>query len=74
MSAPLSRRDVLRLGAVGLGGLVVPVRAAAATPVAPDPRERHLTNLRQLTIGGQNAEAYFDATGTRLIFQSRRPP
>ena len=46
----------------------------AATPLAPDPRERHLGSLRQLTVGGQNAEAYFDATGTRLIFQSTRPP
>jgi Tol biopolymer transport system component len=39
-----------------------------------DPRERRLADLRQLTFGGQNAEAYFDWTGTRLIFQSTRPP
>ena len=41
---------------------------------ASDPRERRLRNLRQLTSGGQNAEAYFDWTGTRLIFQSTRSP
>lgn len=29
-----------------------------------------LANLRQLTFGGQNAEAYWSADGTQLIFQS----
>jgi Tol biopolymer transport system component len=31
--------------------------------------ERHLRNLRQLTFGGNNAEAYFSPSGRRLIFQ-----
>ncbi len=31
--------------------------------------ERFFTNLRQLTFGGQNAEAYFSPDGTQLIFQ-----
>ena len=35
--------------------------------------ERHLANLRQLTSGGENAEAYFSPDGTRLIYQSTRP-
>jgi TolB protein len=39
-----------------------------------EPRETRLANLRQLTAGGSNAEAYFDATGTWLIFQSTRAP
>jgi TolB protein len=34
------------------------------------PAERHLTNIRQLTFGRQNAEAYFSFDGSRLIFQS----
>ena len=34
-----------------------------------DPRERHLANVRQLTSGGQNAEAYWSFDGTKLIFQ-----
>lgn len=34
--------------------------------------ERHLANVRQLTHGGQNAEAYFSHDGKRLIFQSTR--
>lgn len=37
-----------------------------------DPRESHLKNIRQLTFGGQNAEAYFSADGRRLIFQATR--
>jgi TolB protein len=36
--------------------------------------QHHLTNVRQLTFGGQNAEAYFSADGQKLIFQSTRPP
>lgn len=34
--------------------------------------EKHLTNIKQLTFGGENAEAYFSFDGTRLIFQSKR--
>src|SRR5688572_11284986 len=34
--------------------------------------ERHLANIKQLTFGGENAEAYFSPDGRRLIFQSKR--
>jgi len=34
------------------------------------PGERHLRNVRQLTFGGENAEAYFDFDGRRLVFQA----
>ena len=34
----------------------------------------HLANIRQLTFGGQNAEAYWSPDGRRLIFQSTRQP
>jgi TolB protein len=34
--------------------------------------EKHLRNVRQLTFGGENAEAYFNADGQQLIFQSKR--
>jgi TolB protein len=43
--------------------------AASSQNPLKDPRERHLTNIRQLTFGGENAEAYFSPDGTRLIFQ-----
>ena len=38
------------------------------------PGEKHLANVRQLTFGGENAEAYWSADGKKLIFQSTRPP
>jgi TolB protein len=34
--------------------------------------EKHLRNIRQLTFGGENAEAYFSADDKHLIFQSTR--
>lgn len=36
------------------------------------PDEKHLRNIRQLTFGGENAEAYFSADGKQLVFQSTR--
>src|SRR5712692_10288418 len=33
------------------------------------PEEKHLKNVRQLTFGGQNAEAYFSLDDKMLIFQ-----
>jgi len=36
------------------------------------PEERHLRNVRQLTFGGENAEAYFSFDGKELILQSTR--
>src|SRR4026207_2008819 len=38
----------------------------------PLPDEKHLRNLKQLTCGGENAEAYFSSDGKQLIFQSTR--
>jgi TolB protein len=65
--------------AAGLAGS--PSASAQATPslisdaTARDlatPQEKHLKNVRQLTFGGSNAEAYFSADGKKLIFQSTR--
>jgi len=36
------------------------------------PAEKHLRNIKQLTFGGENAEAYFSSDGKQLIFQSTR--
>ncbi len=36
------------------------------------PAEKHLRNIKQLTFGGENAEAYFSRDGKQLIFQSTR--
>lgn len=38
------------------------------------PTETHLKNVRQLTFGGDNAEAYWAFGGDRLILQSNRKP
>jgi Tol biopolymer transport system component len=51
-------------------GAQAPVSGGAT---GADPAEPRLTNIRQLTDGGQNAEAYFSADGKRLIFQATRP-
>ncbi len=51
---------------------------AAPTPqapraVAPASGETHLEDVRQLTFGGENAEAYWAFRGDQLIYQARRP-
>jgi Tol biopolymer transport system component len=47
---------------------------APARPFPDDPGEPRLRNLRQITFGGENAEAYFSADGRQLIFQANEPP
>src|SRR5690606_12245687 len=46
--------------------------AEAAVAFPDDPAEPRLRNLRMLTNGGENAEAYFSADGRQLIFQRTR--
>jgi Tol biopolymer transport system component len=48
--------------------------AATILSAQDQPQGKHLTNLKRLTNGGQNAEAYWGPDGKRLIFQSTRPP
>ena len=51
--------------------------AGAHTPASDSlvlPREAHLSNIRQLTFGGENAEGYFSFDERRLIFQATRAP
>ena len=46
---------------------------APTDPSVPLPAEKHFTGkLRQLTNGGENAEAYFSFDEQRLVFQSTR--
>jgi len=51
----------------------VVAQAPPAAPPRESGQERHLANIRQLTHGGENAEAYFSSDGSRLIYQSTRP-
>ena len=58
--------------AVGCGVSSQVAPAAKSYPsTAEEPR---LANLRMLTNGGENAEAYFSADEKRLIFQKTQPP
>jgi TolB protein len=57
---------------------VLSLLALAATqvggaPLAPNPQEPHLRNVRQLTFGGQNAEAYWSLDGKYLTYQAAVP-
>ena len=36
------------------------------------PGEKRIRNIKQLTFGGENAEAYFSPSGKSLVFQSKR--
>jgi Tol biopolymer transport system component len=44
------------------------IGAGKPYPVRAD--EPHLADIRQLTFGGENAEAYFSPDGRRLVFQA----
>ena len=79
----LTLRALVLIGACAVvvvgGGAFAPSGASARAPFAPfgasagqAKTEVHLVNVRQLTHGGENAEAYFSADGSRLIFQSAR--
>lgn len=76
----MTHRSRTPLLGLALAALAAPACAqtvrqeASATPAQAgaelrDPRETHLRNVRQLTFGGQNAEAYFSFDGERLVFQ-----
>jgi len=49
------------------------VLALIQGPVPADSGEARIRNIRRLTDGGENAEAYFSANGKSLIFQRRGP-
>jgi Iap family predicted aminopeptidase len=75
---PLRALTLVLVGAhffAGCGASPTPPKEAAAgrhePKIASPPDERHLTDLRQLTHGGENAEAYWSFDGTELILQAR---
>lgn len=67
--------SLLRKGLAGLALASCSAAFQSAPPAQSRPagEDRHLRNIRQLTFGGENAEAYFSPDGSRLIFQSTRP-
>jgi len=50
----------------------VPVCAQVRTVAPEKGEEAHLSNIRMLTSGGENAEAYWSADGKWITFQSSR--
>ncbi len=60
----------------GSGGAGSAEAASMTTAVADTalirPGEKHLRNIKQLTFGGENAEAYFSADGQKLTMQTTR--
>lgn len=62
---------VLPLAAACAGGQ--PPLAGGTPPsnvyIEPEAGERHLRNIRQLTFGGNNAEAYWSKSGRMIIYQ-----
>ncbi|HXG98467.1 MAG TPA: hypothetical protein VNJ06_15290, partial [Gemmatimonadales bacterium] len=49
--------------------LLLMLLPALLQAIPADSGEVHLRNIRQLTFGGQNAEAYFSRSGRQIIFQ-----
>ena len=65
----------MRIAIISISAFAVTfsILAGAQQPQSGQPaQQRHLTNIRQLTHGGENAEAYFSPDGSRLVFQSTR--
>lgn len=77
---------MMRIDAIG-AGLLLSSLLLACGPAAPEatgaeatsadtlryPAEQHLRNIRQLTFGGDNAEAYFSFDNRLLSFQATNP-
>ncbi|MCA9772117.1 MAG: PD40 domain-containing protein, partial [Myxococcales bacterium] len=62
------------VGCTRAGGRQGLATIVAGESVPDDAGEPRLTNLRRLTDGGENAEAYWSADGTRLVYQSTPTP
>jgi Tol biopolymer transport system component len=71
----LARAAALRFTVYCLHDLMMKLAsmALAATTMAAA-QTGFLSNIHQLTHGGENAEAYWAPDGKRLVFQSTRPP
>lgn len=67
-------RTLVFLTAVLSAGFVAARMTGAQEAPPAAPVEPHLKNIRPLTAGGENAEAYFSFDGGRLTLQSSRPP
>ncbi|HEX8616939.1 MAG TPA: M28 family peptidase, partial [Thermoanaerobaculia bacterium] len=71
LRATLGSRSAQAAPGGGAHGSTAPFEIKAGKPFAQTfEGERHLKEVRQLTFGGENAEAYFSPDGKKLIYQS----
>ena len=63
---------LVRILFVGFGGLALAAAQGPTAPIVPAQGETRLSNIRQLTNGGENAEAYWSADAKFITFQSTR--
>jgi len=75
----MGMKGIVVIAAAGLGVAAAfhrPAQQPQQQPtwraVQPESGEVHFANIRQLTFGGQNAEAYFSSDGSKIVFQSTR--
>ena len=66
-----SRTRRLALGLLLAATTSLRAQAPGDASALIQPEEKHFKNLRQLTFGGENAEAYWSPDGKRLILQAR---
>ncbi|MHB1313420.1 MAG: TolB family protein, partial [Gemmatimonadaceae bacterium] len=64
--------SALLLAATTVVAATTPLSAQKVHTFAPEKGEVHLANLRQMTDGGENAEAYWSRDGQWITFQSTR--
>jgi TolB protein len=64
--------QLITLTSIAITTWVLLLSAAIQIQPKPAETERHLRNIRQLTFGGENAEAYFTTDGSRLIYQATK--
>jgi Tol biopolymer transport system component len=62
------------VSAMAIAPIYPAMTQGAGQAITKDAREVHLGNVKQLTNGGENAEAYFSLDGKEIIFQSTRDP
>ncbi|SEM13556.1 WD40-like Beta Propeller Repeat [Stigmatella aurantiaca] len=66
------KRSLPLLALISCATPSTPGPATGAPAAALRPEEVHLADLRQLTFGGENAEAYWSFDGKHLSFQANR--
>jgi len=59
-----------RKSLITVSAFVLLAQLAGAAGSLHDEREVHISDVRQFTFGGENAEAYWSPDGSELIFQS----